>query len=106
MTSLILFALLCTAVYYLLARAEITRWFWQPLDGVRGIGALLRCPACSGFWLGIAAGHLAPVVDHHDHWWLACLASSIEHALLGMVCTAIGWGAMKWALDMGAVQGD
>ncbi len=104
MTSLVLFALLCTSVYYLLARAEITRWFWQPLDGVRGIGALLRCPACSGFWLGLGASFVVPVTDHVDHWWLICLAVAFEHALLGMVCTAIGWGAMKWGLDKGAVS--
>jgi hypothetical protein len=104
MFDLLLFALLCTGAYYLLARAEITRWLWQPLDGMRGIGPLLRCPACTGAWLGAGASFIVPVVGHTDHWWLACTASVVEHALLGMVCTAIGWGAMKWGLNVGAVS--
>ena len=106
MTSLILFAILCTGVYYLLARAEITRWLWQPLDGMRVIGPLLRCPACTGFWLGLLIASWSPVdmtIPIQGHW-LGCIDAFARHGLYGMVCTALGWGAMKWALDQGAVS--
>lgn len=103
MTNILVFVTLCTATYYLLARAEITRWFWQPLDGVFIIGPMLRCPACTGWWLGLALAHLWHPLPHACGF-PACLWYELECGLLGMVGTAIGWGAMKWGLDMGAVS--
>ena len=44
---LLTFGIVCAAVYYLLARAEITRWFWYTINGTV-LGKLLRCPACTG----------------------------------------------------------
>lgn len=99
MTDVLIFACLCTAAYYLVARAQLTRWLWQPLDGVRFIGPLLRCPACCGTWLGAGVGW---------YWHPVPMRSPVEFtvtcALLGMVCTALTWGAMKWALDVGSVH--
>lgn len=52
MTALVLYPLLCAALYYLAAHALITRWLWSRypdwLDG------FLSCAACSGFWYGAA----------------------------------------------------
>lgn len=105
MFDVVIFALLCTACYYLLARAEITRWFWQPLDEVRFIGPLLRCPACTGFYLGAVLGWYVHPVSMSMRWF-APVEFTVQCALLGMVCTAIGWGCMKWGLDRGAVASD
>ena len=98
----LLFTVWCTAAYYLIARAEITRWIWQPLDNVKGIGPLLRCPACSGFWLGIVVGRLHPLFFFDDFW----LFSAVKHGLAGIVLTAIGFGCMRWALTQAQVTDD
>lgn len=102
MENLIQFALLVTGIYYVVARADITEPFWGPLDGVPFFGPLLRCPACSGTWIGALLGHFWPLV-HHDHEFWSCLTATVVHALFGMVLTALGWGLMKTALDYGAV---
>ena len=57
MNALLLYALLSASVWYLLARAMITKWLWSRyppwLDSFTG------CAACSGFWI---AGTLALVL--------------------------------------------
>lgn len=80
--SLVPFAAIVTFVYYILARAEITRLFWEgprraldhiaalppddPAWGTRRmtfvmrfwtfLDSLLSCPMCSGWWIGLAFG--------------------------------------------------
>jgi len=104
--SLITFALICTACYYLLARAAVTRWFWEPADSVPVLGCLLRCPACAGFWIGLVLGHVIPT-NGHVHvaavtiW--SCVATSARHAAYGIVLTTIGWALMKVTLGYGRV---
>ena len=49
-----LYVLLCTALYYLLARAEITRPLWSRYTP--GMQQLAGCPACLGFWIGVGLG--------------------------------------------------
>lgn len=99
---LVAFALVCTACYYLLARAELTRWFWGTLDRT-WCGKLLRCPACTGFWLGLGLSHVIPTNGHvHAAWSWSCSATLARHAAYGMVLTAITWALMKLALDYGS----
>jgi len=59
-TTLLLYAILCAAAYYLLARALITKWLWSRYPG--WLDKLAMCASCSGFWLGLGCGALG--------WWL------------------------------------
>ena len=101
--KLIAFSLICAACYYLLARAEVTRMFWGALDGTL-LGKMLRCPACTGFWIGLCLSHVIPTNGHlHGNvfdW--SCLITALRHAAYGMVLTAITWALMKVALDYGS----
>lgn len=50
--------LLVVALYYLIARAEVTRPLWSRYPA--RLDRLALCPACLGFWLGctVAAVHV------------------------------------------------
>lgn len=50
METLLLYALLTTAVYYLLAKAMITRWLWSRYPA--WLDYYTSCAACSGFLYG------------------------------------------------------
>jgi len=50
--SLILYPILCVTLYYLFARAEITRFLWKRYP--KWIDHWALCPACSGTWYGAA----------------------------------------------------
>lgn len=51
MTAFILYPLLTSALYYLLARAEITRGIWRRYP--RRVDRFMACAACTGFWYGL-----------------------------------------------------
>lgn len=51
MATLALYALLTTAVYYLLAKAMITRWLWSKYPV--WLDYYTSCAACSGFLYGV-----------------------------------------------------
>ncbi len=109
--TLAIFLLVCTGVYYLVARAQITRWVWEPFargrkhPGVWGVIAtaidgLLTCPACSGFWIGLIVGHwLAPRGLEH----LFPGVQMVAHGLLGMVGVACLYGIMHWGMSTAMV---
>lgn len=50
MATLALYALLTTAVYYLLAKAMITQWLWSKYPA--WLDYYTSCAACSGFLYG------------------------------------------------------
>ena len=87
-TIIALHALLTAALYYLVARAEVTRfvWCWYPPK----IDQIALCPACSGFWIGGAVAALGAATG--------TLAWSLVPplALASIVTTPILWGAMTW----------
>lgn len=72
----LLYPLLTTALYYLFARAEVTRWLWSRypawLDGP------VWCAACSGTWYGVACYGLlrlhVPFFGLEPSWWVAAIA--------------------------------
>ena len=51
MSTLILYMLLTSALYYLLARAMITRWLWSKYPP--WLDYYTTCAACSGFLYGV-----------------------------------------------------
>lgn len=115
------FVVVCTACYYLVARANITRGLWGPLSERKKVlttpgrtGTLrardlatillvsaLECPACSGWWLGLALAHVVPPFDHPPG---GCAGLELKAGLLAMVGVSIVFGAMKWGLDRAAVN--
>ncbi len=56
MTTLVLYSLVSTAFYYLMARAKITQWLWSRYP--TWLDYWVTCAACFGFWAGIACGAL------------------------------------------------
>ena len=48
----LLYPLLTTALYYLGARAALTRWLWSGYPN--WLDSFMVCAACSGFWYGAA----------------------------------------------------
>lgn len=54
MTTILLYALVTATLYYLGARALITRWLWSRYPP--WLDKLTICAACSGFWYGLGVG--------------------------------------------------
>lgn len=102
--TLLIFGLYCTGVYYLLARARITRWLWSRLDSVPAVGELLRCPACAGFWIGLGMSHAYAPMDHWCWGYAPCALFAVHCGVLGMVLTAVIFGLMRWGLNVAAVE--
>lgn len=48
--------MLTTAAYYLLARAEITRFLWSRYSP--RVDRFMACAACTGFWYGLVVSCL------------------------------------------------
>lgn len=89
--------LLVAALYYLLARAEITRFLWSKYPP--RLDRLAMCPACLGFWLGCACGAARVVAG-------VPLPTSpylyVAHAgLVSLVSTPILFGLMRLGFDGG-----
>jgi len=60
-TGLILYPLLTTAAFYLLAQAHLTSFLWSRYPAK--LDTFMSCPACTGFWYGgLGCGFLG--------WWL------------------------------------
>ncbi len=58
LSQLALLGIVTAAIHWLISRAAITQPIWSRVP--KAIDALLRCPSCSGFWLGLAV-HAAGV---------------------------------------------
>lgn len=57
MNALILYPLLTVALYYLGARAMITKWFWTWTEReLPRFGSFMNCAACAGTWWGFFVG--------------------------------------------------
>ena len=54
LSHFLLLGVLCTSLHWLLARSEIFKFAWSRAPG--WLDKLLRCPSCSGFWLGLGLG--------------------------------------------------
>src|SRR5258706_1320967 len=54
--SLILYALVTPALFYLGSRAMITSWLWSKYS--RKLSSFMDCSACSGTWHGFLVGIL------------------------------------------------
>lgn len=82
---LLIFSVLATALHWTVARAEITAPLWSRAHG--WLGALLRCPACSGFWLGLGlyTCRVRPITFEAFGWG----PEMAMHGFLGLFVTPI-----------------
>lgn len=95
--QLLLLGLLSTSMHWLVARSSIAQPLWSRARGL--LGELLRCPACSGWWLGLVLGVVGvrPVVAHH-RWTEVVLAG-----LLAVVVTPVVEAVLVLGLQHSAV---
>jgi hypothetical protein len=98
MQSLILFALLSTAFFYLGSRATITSFLWSRYP--KRFAKFMDCPACSGFWYGAALALAAIALDVplplelRASWW-----APIVVGWMSIVWTPIGSAMLQNALE-------
>ncbi len=99
-TTLATLAVLSAAVHWLVGRAEITKPVWDAIWLPARIGNLLRCPACSGFWIGLGLGGVGvrPIVT--GYWWVDVLAAGIT----AMYTTPVAEAVMLWGLERSRID--
>jgi len=105
LSQLLLFSLLTTALHWLIARAEITRFAWSRAP--RPIDRLLRCAGCSGFWLGglvAGTGWAIPAALYNDSMRDAWTIHAAVGALLGVVVTPVVEAVLLWGLERSAID--
>ena len=101
----ILYALVSTALYYIIGRAGITRPIWSRYP--KWLDKLVSCAACSGFWIGLgvgAAGAWAgrPYFDIPGRSPLAVLVAG----LVAMVTTPVLYWLLETAVIATLLQPD
>lgn len=87
MTGALLLTTFTAGLYYLAARAGITRWLWSRYP--RPVAVFINCAACSGFWYAVGLGLLAKNVLHVEFSVLGFAASGSLWPFLA-VCGAVG----------------
>lgn len=80
----VLYATLCTAAYYLMSRAKVTRWLWSRYPPTIEYWTL--CAACSGFWYGLGCAGLGA---HFDWPFLGLTPDAWYTFLIVGLCTMV-----------------
>lgn len=93
--TLVLYAFLTTAMYYLGARAVVTSWLWSRYPG--WLDKFMLCSACSGFWYGIGVAGIGWALNLEflslpGRHWLTVVAVG----LCSMIWTPI---FARWHID-------
>jgi len=100
MMPLIIYSLLCAAMFYLGSRAVVTSFLWSRYP--KKLARFMDCAACTGFWWGLFWSVVVPF----DILGLA--AGWMTSGVIGLcmlVLTPIAAGLMQVALDhLGSVQ--
>jgi hypothetical protein len=88
MEAVIVYPLLAAALYYLGARAKITKPIWQLWEDT-WFSRFLECAACSGFWYGTITSSIGYALGWHlfgaHAWWTiptTAIASIVTTPLL------------------------
>jgi hypothetical protein len=91
--------ILCASIHWLVARSSIMQPLWSRARG--WFDRLLRCPACSGFWIGsgLAVLGLNPVnfTVHH-------IPSLFPTQALAVFLTPVFEAVLLWGLDQSAIE--
>jgi len=89
--QLAILGLLSTSIHWIVGRSKIAQPLWSRARG--WFGALLACPACSGFWIGLGLGAAGakPIggLPHVGHDAAAILAAGLLAVVLTPVCEAV-----------------
>lgn len=90
----------CATFHWILARAQITRFFWElawlPPSRFRNfLDSLFRCAGCSGFWLGLVGAHMS--IQPWPTQYI--IINYIITGLLGVFVTPIFEAVFLWGLD-------
>lgn len=94
--QLVELGIILSSLHWLLARSRIMEPFWSRTTG--WVARLLVCPACSGFWLGLAV----PPLNGNGWEWRARLIQGF----LGIWLTPIFEAALLWGLALSAIELD
>ena len=97
--QLFLLGLFSAAIHWLVARAEITRPLWSRAHG--SFDKLLRCAACSGFWIGGLLVLLASArpISNDEILWHNVIAGAIS----GLFLTPVFEATLLWGLRESAI---
>lgn len=97
--QLVTLGVLAAVIHWLVARAQITQHFWRlewlPV-GRDFVDGLLRCAACSGWWIGLGLGwgrHLVPFQMGSAFW------NVVGAGLTGIFVTPIFESVLLWGLE-------
>lgn len=103
--QLALLGVLTSSAHWLVARSEIARPLWSRARG--WLGKLLACPACSGWWLGLAvhAGGLH-AVEVSNAGTGAVAVGFLLHGLLGTWLTPVAEAVLLWGLATSAIDAE
>jgi hypothetical protein len=94
---LLLLGILASSIHWLVARSKIAEPFWSHTKGF--VDELLRCPACSGFWLGLFLGMIGVRPVDVAPQSLGVLLAGVLAVFLTPVFEAV----LLWGLEMSAV---
>lgn len=92
---LLTLGILTASIHWTIARAKITQWFWGARWLPQFLNSLLSCPACSGFWLGIAVGLFGIRPLATGSTTLDVVASGV----CGLFCTPVVQAVFLWGLE-------
>lgn len=92
MTALLVYSLLTSALYYLLARAEISRFLWSRYPAK--LDHFMTCAACSGFWYGVL---VSVVLGHFGGFHFPELPDDgyTAHVIVGL-CSIVWTPVVSW----------
>jgi hypothetical protein len=87
--------ILSATIHWSIARAKLTEWIWNAIWLPEALDELLRCPACSGFWIGLGLGLAGLCPLSTGHWWLDIATAGFA----GVFATPIAEGMLLWGLE-------
>lgn len=96
--QLVLLGVFSASIHWIIARSTIGKPLWSRARGK--LDELLRCPACSGFW--ISAGLTTAGVQAVDG--LPWLVTPAAGGLLGVALTPVFEAVILWGLERAAIE--
>jgi hypothetical protein len=103
--QLFILGMLSATIHWVVARASITARFWRLLWLPHGalrefLNELLSCPACSGFWIGLAFGFAGLQPIQGSFAFVQILAAGFASLFL----TPVFEGVFLWGLRASAID--
>lgn len=96
--QLFLLGVFSASIHWLIARSTIAKPLWSRARGT--LDKMLRCPACSGWWIGA----WLPWAGIHPLDGVPLWANNIAGALCGVVLTPVFEAVLLWGLERSAVE--